>query len=189
MEPRIHHVFSEAEYWYLEHEATEKHEYWRGSILAMAGGTVRHNQLGAQIGAMLVARRRGGRCFAVSSDQRIRAPSGLNTYPDAAVFCGTADIAPGSGDSATNPTVLVEILSPSTREYDRTDKLALYKEIPSLRDVLLVETDTPHVEHIYRTEYGWEVRIHHGLDAEVRLVGVEVTLPLAELYERGFDTP
>ena len=186
MRAAIHHFIDEREYLLRESMASTKSEYFQGEILAMSGGLPRHNELAARITGLLHERLKGSPCRPFSSDQRIWTPGGLYTYPDLSVICGRVQLHEGTVDVATNPIVLVEVLSPGTRAYDRGEKLELYKAIPSLRDVLLVEQDSPHIEHVYRTEHGWEVRIAHGVDAVVRLVGVQAELPLAEVYERGF---
>ena len=187
MRAGAHHIHTEA--WYLDWERDQpsRHEYWQGEVFAMAGGTPRHNALAMRVGAMLDVRLRGGPCRTFSPDQRFRTPSGLMTYADASVICGKIELASGTSDTAINPTVLVEVLSPSTREYDRGAKLAMYKEIPTLRDIVLVDPDSVQIDHHFRTHQDWETRVYRGLDAVVRLAGIPVQLPLFDVYDGAPD--
>src|SRR5688500_6312110 len=132
-----HHRFALDDYFALERATGHKHEYVDGLVLAMAGGTPRHNAISANVLRALGNRLDGSPCVTLTPDQRIRTPDGLYTYADGSVFCG--EIAVGPDATAENPTVLVEVLSDSTREYDRGEKLERYREIPSLRHVILVE--------------------------------------------------
>jgi Uma2 family endonuclease len=135
-----HPVFySFAEYVRLEDGSTVKHEYLEGHIYAMAGGTPDHAALAAEISATIVAAIRGGRCRAHSSDLRIRVrETGLATYPDVSVVCGPRELDPEDRNTVTNPTLLVEVTSKSTDGYDRGKKFEHYRQIPSLREYVLV---------------------------------------------------
>lgn len=109
-------------------------------------------------------------------------PERLYTYPDAAVYCGPIQTRPGAADVALNPTLLVEVLSPSTREYDCGDKLAACQKLPSLRHVLLIESEEARVVLHSRGGRSWMQTVVEGLDADVALAALQITLPLAELY-------
>lgn len=176
---RRHHRFTEDEYLRYEAGRPTKHEFFDGHILAMAGGTPRHNRLASQVGSVLHARLRGGPCWSASSDQRIRTGDPLNTYADVSVFCGRIELHPGTIDTATNPVVLVEVLSPGTREYDLGDKRKRYEAIPTVGHIVYLETETAKVIVVSR---GSEVTFE-GLDAVATLEAIGVELPLAELYE------
>src|SRR5687768_8027125 len=123
----------------------------------MAGATPRHDYLETRILDAISRALGDGPCFTMTSSQRISTADGLYTYADGSVFCGSMDV--GEEQTATNPVVVVEVLSDSTRDYDRGEKLERYKSIPSLRHVLLVEQHTVDVEHWFRTERGWERRV------------------------------
>jgi Uma2 family endonuclease len=140
MVAREHPVFySFAEYLRAEEDSTLKHEYLGGQIYAMAGGTPEHAALAMLMGARLLAKLEGGRCRVHTSDLRIRVrKTGLATYPDVSVVCGRRELDPEDRNTVTNPTLLVEVTSKSTEEYDRGEKLAHYKEIPSLQEYVLV---------------------------------------------------
>lgn len=179
----LNREYSLEDYWMIEDASRERFEFWQGDVLAMAGGSTRHNHIGANVIATLVSRLRGRPCRVLSGDQRIRTPDGLYSYADASVFCGDVHMTGDPRPTADNPTVLVEVLSPSTRAYDRGDKRELYLAIPSLRDLLLVEQDRAVVEHWRRGEDRFEQAVIRGSGGVVRLQGCVVELPLSEIYE------
>lgn len=178
-----HHWFSEEEYLHRERDARDKSEYFGGHIVAMAGGSFRHNRLCAAVHAVLWSRLRGRPCQPSSSDQRLMTPGRLYTYPDAAVFCGRIEARPGTTDVATNPSLLVEVLSDRTREYDLGDKLDAYKQIPSLNQVLFLETERAAAVLVTREEDGWRQDAVDGLDQLLDLGCIGISVPLAELYD------
>jgi Uma2 family endonuclease len=177
-----HHEFSEEQYLDFERHAASRSEFYRGHVLAMAGGSPAHARLCANIIGVLYAALRGKPCQASSSDQRLATPDRLFTYPDVGVYCGSIELLPGTTDVATNPTVLVEVLSDGTRAYDCGDKLQKYQEIPSLRAVLLVEPGRAEVSLVLRGATGWKRETIAGLDAVARLEAISVDLPLREVY-------
>src|SRR5687768_1264221 len=125
--------FTLDDYWSVETMSPVRHEYVRGAIYAMAGGSARHNEVASNVHAALWTALQDGPCRPIGSDQRLRVAEDAYTYADVTVFCGRLDIAEGHPpDTATNPVVVVEVLSPSTREYDSTDKLALYQSMASV---------------------------------------------------------
>lgn len=152
---------SERRYTYEEYLAFDdssegKHEYVNGQIIAMAGGSFRHGELAARVIAVLVNARNTG-CRVFSSDVRVRVlATGRATYPDASVVCGQIERDPAdkSGRSATNPTLLVEVLSPSTEKDDRGEKWEHYQRIPTLQEYVLVSQDRQRVERFRRGEAG-----------------------------------
>lgn len=173
--------FTVAEYLDFELEHSERFEYMDGLILAMAGAQPRHNAITVNVISSLHQRLRG-RCRVMGADQRIATADGVYTYPDASVVCGPLELSTHKGTGTVhNPCVLVEVLSPSTRDYDLGDKLEAYKSIPALRHVLLIETAEPYVRHVRRTAEGWETLEIRALTDVVDLMGV--ALPLSELYE------
>lgn len=122
--------------------SSTKHEYLGGQIYAMAGGSPEHSALIAAITGHLAAGLRGGPCRVHSSDLRVRVQqTGLTTYPDVTVVCGAWERDADDRNTITNPSLLVEVLSPSTERYDRGEKLAHYQRIPSLRACVLVAHD------------------------------------------------
>lgn len=116
--------------------------------------------------------------------------AGCNTYPDVSVICGKPLLVTGRPDTAQNPVLLVEVLSDATRDYDRGDKLAAYRIIPSLREVLLVDQSTVAVEAWRRQdESSWTPSNATGLSEALALTAVPVELPLREVYREVFDLP
>lgn len=181
--PAFRRGTSVAEYLAIDASSRERYEYWQGAVLLMAGGTPRHNKISLNLGVALHVRLRGSGCDTLSGDQRIYTPDGLYSYADVSVFCGGVTLTSDPQPTANNPSMLGEVLSTSTRTYDRGDKRELYCAIPSLRDLLLVEQDEVLVEHWYRTNDRFEMRVWRGMDAVIPLVGCGVSVPLAEIYE------
>lgn len=134
------HDYTFAEYLALERNAETRHEYLDGEIFAMAGGTVRHSILGVRVSTQLALQLLGRDCAVCSPDLRIRVQAtGLATYADVTVICGAPQLDPeDKEETVINPTVLVEVTSPSSERRDRGAKLEHYKQIPSLRAVVIV---------------------------------------------------
>jgi len=133
------HDYTYADYLALEAASNVKHEFLAGEIYGMAGGTPEHAALSVAVSAALLGQLRGGPCRVFSSDLRIRVlATGLATYPDVTVVCGPAELDPESPTTVVNPRLIVEVLSDSTMEYDRGEKVAHYRQIPSLASVVLV---------------------------------------------------
>ncbi|MBI4516380.1 MAG: Uma2 family endonuclease [Deltaproteobacteria bacterium] len=143
--------YTYSDYRCFEESTDAKHEYVHGQILAMAGGTPEHAALATAIIGLLERRLAGGPCYPFSSDLRVRVrATGLATYPDVTVICGDLERDAEDPNAAVNPTVLVEVLSPSTEEYDRGEKAAHYRTIPSLREYLLVSHRERRIERWWR---------------------------------------
>ena len=177
------HRYSYAEYLAYERDSALKHEYNDGEILAMAGGSRRHNALASRITAALEAGRKPG-CVAFQSEQKVRVLATCRaTHPDATLVCGAieGDPADPEGATITNPTLIVEVLSPSTEESDRGNKWQHYQLIPSLQEYVLVSQSEPRVERYRRLASGsWEYT-----DSTAGTVSLSsgAVLDLAELYE------
>ena len=174
--------FSFREYLELEDASNTKHEFYAGEIYAMAGGTPEHAALSLSIGAALLAALRGGPCRVYSSDLRIRVmPTGLTCYPDVTVVCGPTETDPERPTTVTNPSVIVEVLSPSTEHYDREEKLAHYQQIPSLRTCILLASNRKAADVWERTAQGWkhtEYLAETGFEIDV----LGITLDLHRVY-------
>jgi Uma2 family endonuclease len=133
-----------------EREQPVRHEFYRGEVFAMAGGSMRHNRLCVKLARVLDTQLEG-RCAVLSSDQRVvAAPRSRYVYPDLSVVCGPIVAEPGTSDVLMNPTLLVEVLSSSTEQYDRGLKWEGYQRIESLTDYLLVSQAAPRIEHFLR---------------------------------------
>ncbi len=179
---RVRPRFSYADYLVFEADSGTKHEFVDGDIIAMAGGSFRHSALASRISAALEAGRGPG-CIAFQSDLRIRVlATGRAAYPDAGVVCGPAELDPAdtNGHTITNPTLIVEVLSPSTEEYDRTEKWADYQQISSLQEFVLVSQSRQRVETYRRLASGaWEYR---DTREGTLTLSTGATLDLARLY-------
>jgi Uma2 family endonuclease len=176
--------FSFREYLELEEVAGVKHEYLAGNAWAMAGGSPEHTAIAASIIAILSARLRDRPCRVFTADLRIRVrATGLATYPDVTVVCGQLEKDPedSRGNTVINPKVLVEVLSPSTEDYDRGEKLAHYKRIDALPEVVLVAHDEPRLEVWRRQGDHWTLEVHRG-EQTARLESLDVELPLVDVF-------
>jgi Uma2 family endonuclease len=174
-----------AEYTALERGSEQKHEYLRGEVFAMAGASPKHNLVSGNLIRALGERLRGRRCAVMPSDQHVYIETtGLGTYPDVTVLCGPANYSREFPQSLVNPSILVEVLSPSTEAYDRGAKFDHYAKIASLGEYVLVATDRFAVDHYLREAGGtWRLTTSRGLGASLRLPSVDATVPLAEIYE------
>jgi Uma2 family endonuclease len=138
------------EYLAWERAQLVRHEFYRGEVFAMAGGSVRHNALCASVIEVLRVQLRG-RCAVLTSDQRVVAAQRERyVYPDVSVVCGPVILEPGTTDVLANPTILVEVLSETTEQYDRGLKWEGYQRIESLTDYVLVSQSGPRIEHFRR---------------------------------------
>jgi Uma2 family endonuclease len=186
-QPQRH--YSLDDYFAIETDSPIKHEYYRGEVFAMAGASVAHNHITANLLALLRNGLRGGACNAFGSDLRVCTPSGLYTYPDVVVICGPVALVEERPDTAVNPTVLVEVLSDATCDYDRGEKFTLYKTIPTFKEYVLIEQSQVLVEHHQRGQRGaWRSRTHKRLDAGLRLSSVHLELALNEIYREVFKS-
>lgn len=149
------------QYLLWEAEQKERHEFFRGEVFAMAGGSPRHSALTAAVTIELGLALRGGNCRVLSADQRIASRANEHyVYADASVVCGPLELAPGTTDVLTNPSVIVEVLSRRTEAYDRGLKWESYRDLSSVRDYVLLSQTTPRVEHYRREASGeWHYRV------------------------------
>jgi Uma2 family endonuclease len=177
-------VFTFDDYVELEAASTTRHEFLDGQVWAMAGGSPGHAAIAGTIIRLLGQALLGKRCRVYTSDLRIRvAGSGLSTYPDASVICGAVELDPADrrGHTALNPNVLVEVLSPTTEGYDRGEKLAYYKTIASVHEVVLVAHDEVRVDLWRRVGDHWtQVSFRSG--EAVVLESLSCALPVDEIY-------
>src|SRR5262245_19629852 len=143
----LHLAYTFAEYVRFERDAASKHEFVGGAILAMAGGTIEHGRLCATVLGIMREKLRGKLCQTYDSNARIRlSATGNAYYPDASVVCGALSTDPSDQLSILNPTVLVEVLSPSTAEYDTTEKLSDYPQIDTVTYVVHVHHDRRRID-------------------------------------------
>ena len=175
------------DYFTVEEMSEVKHEYYDGAIFAMAGVSLRHNEIAANVLSELRARLRETDCGAYGSDLRVQTPGGLYTYPDVSVVCGQVQLVPDRSDTATNPLLLVEVLSDATEEYDRGDKFALYKSVPTLRHYILISQTEVLVDHFQRIEADeWRCRSMWEPNDFVAVSEPHILLSLKDVYRRVF---
>ena len=175
---------SPEQYLAAEEAAETKSEYFDGSVLAMSGASFRHNTLVSNTIQVLGTALRSGPCRVFPSDLKVTVPSRKRYfYPDASVICGRPLAAEKRKDVATNPTVLIEVLSESTAAYDRGPKFFSYQTIPSLQEYVLLWQDEQRAE-VYRRsgESSWLYTLLDGNEATLRLDSVRVELALSDLY-------
>lgn len=179
------HRYSYTAYLDLDEMSNVKLEYVDGEIFAMAGGTPDHAALAMNIGIALAAVREHG-CRVYSSDLRIRVlATGLAAYPDVTIVCGPIERDPVNRTTITNPTIIVEVLSDSTQDYDRGAKAEHYRQIPSLTGFLLVSHQRPHIEAWRRGEDGSWSLSEHGAGATIELPGIDMNLAVDAVYSGG----
>jgi Uma2 family endonuclease len=151
-------------------------------ILAMAGGTPDHAALAMTVGTLLNRQLAGKKCRVFSADLRIRSSvTGFAGYPDVSVVCNKLERDREDANTATNPAVVVEILSPSTEQYDRGEKLRQYQQIPSLLHVVLVSHDEKRIDVWSRSTSGWTVATARSGE-RATLGEIACTLEVDEIY-------
>ena len=183
---------SAAEYLRVERAAELRHEYFDGEMFAMSGGSAKHSLIKMNVGRELSTKLKGRPCTAFDSDLRIQIPpTGLYTYPDVSVVCGELEFDDDQHDTVLNPALLIEVLSDSTEAYDRGEKFEHYRRIVSLREYVLISQKSPTIERYLRNpDDTWTLTAVIGVEASIHLPGIDVTLSLAEVYDRvTFDEP
>ncbi len=176
--------FTPEEYMELEEQALEKCEYIDGFIYAMSGSTPKHALITANVIGNLVPGLKKGSCHVYSGDLKIASDMrGHFTYPDAVVVCGKPRFHDKFQNVLLNPTVIIEVLSPSTEAYDRGDKFKRYRRIGSLTDYLLIAQDQPLVEHFSKQTDGWVMQDADKLSGKIKLKTLKMTLALTDLYD------
>lgn len=164
--------------------AAFKSEYVSGQVWPRPSASRAHNTIASNLSGLLYAALRGTPCQVFGSDMRVLVQeNNTYAYPDITVVCGEQRYSDTLADTLTNPTVLIEILSPSTAQYDRTVKLIKYRRLPSLREYVLVHQDTRRIEHFARYDDIWIDGEQRGEAALLELSSLGITLPLADIYE------
>ena len=182
----VNMFLSPDEYLDWEEDQQGRHEYFYGRIYAMTGGSLEHVTVIQNLAACLGNRLRGGKCRAFTSEMRVKVDAtGLYTYPDATVVCGEMQLDRRTKSvTLLNPTLIVEVLSPSTEAYDRGEKFAHYRRVASLTDYILISTTSAQVEHFLRQPDGvWLLTVRSGLEANLEIKALGIDLPFTEIYE------
>ena len=173
------------DYLQIEAGANQKHEYYKGEVFAMAGAKMDHNIIVVNLTGSLVPKLRNSPCRPFNSEQRIFVENNeLFTYPDLSIVCGPPITRDNDGFNLMNPSVIVEVLSPSTKAYDQGDKFTLYQELPTFREYLLIDSQSVLVEQFIKKEEGeWILRRFTTLADTFLLETTKTPISLEEIYE------
>jgi Uma2 family endonuclease len=187
--------FNVDQYLAMERAAQDRHEYFDGEIVAMAGESLTHGIICQNISGLLYVQLKGTPCFAVAKDTKVRsglgiassrATSGMFSYPDILVVCGEAEFFDDQSEVIVNPTAIIEVLSNSTESYDRGEKFQRYRTWnATFVDYVLVSQTKPLVEHFRRqADDTWVLSEAAGLHAAVTVPSISCTLKLVDVYDR-----
>ena len=178
-------IFTPEEYLARERKALTKSEYRNGQIHAMPGASRKHNLITANTLVEIHIQLHNRVCEVYPSDMRVNvSPTRTYTYPDVVVVCDEPLFEDSHFDTLLNPTVLIEVLSPSTAAYDRGEKFAAYQKLDSLREYVLVSQDRVRVEHYLRQEQTWDLTEFHALSDVFQLVSIGCELSLQAIYAK-----
>jgi Uma2 family endonuclease len=174
------------QYLEIERRAEYKSEFLNGEMFAMSGASRAHNLIATNVTRELSGQLRGRPCETYAGDMRVKvSETGLYTYPDVLVVCGEAEFEDAHVDTLLNPTVIVEVVSPSTEAYDRGEKFAQFRNLASLREYVLIAQDRPRLERFRRSEgQDWLFSAVDGLEETAHLTAIGCDLALADVYER-----
>ncbi len=175
----------ETDYLQAERQNPTKREYLAGEVRALAGASEPHNIIVFNLGGMLYHSLRGKSCRGYVVDMRVKVPElPAYLYPDVVIVCGQPQFEDEQEDTLLNPTVVIEVLSPSTEAFDRGEKFAAYQRVPTLREYLLVAQDRTHVEHFIRQPGGeWQRSEYTDLTQKLHLPSVGTDVPVELIYE------
>ena len=173
------------EYLAFERDSDEKHEFVDGQVYAMTGASRNHVVVTVNTSSSLHAQLRKQPCIVYGSDLRVRIGIRDYVYPDVSIVCGEPHIETHILDTLLNPTVIIEVLSPSTEKYDRAEKFQQYRSLPSLQEYVLISQKTYHAERYTRQADGtWNLLDVDGVEASFELKSIGCTLALADVYEK-----
>ncbi len=181
-----HPIFSVKDYLEYERNAPERHEFLDGNVYAMAGESPRHNTICFNLYGIVGNQLRGKRCRGFSPNMKVATnKKGLFSYPDLAIVCGQPKYHDKKGDVLLNPTVIFEVLSPSTEQYDRGEKFLRYiNGIESLTDYILISQNKPAIEHFQKQSNNeWEKTEIEGIEGVLKIDSIECEIVLSELYD------
>jgi Uma2 family endonuclease len=179
------HKMTMEEYIEFDKNNEGRWEYFDGEAIDMAGGTLNHNRIIKNILTSLDNKLEGTPCEALPSEMRLKVPKALPyRYPDVVVVCGEPIIEKIQGqEMLVNPLIIIEVLSPSTAQYDYSAKFTAYQSIESFREYLLIAQDRPHIMQYARQPDGqWLRRDIEGMESIVKLASVDCELTFSEIY-------
>lgn len=169
----------------MENAASEKHEYYKGEVFAMSGAKLPHNTIAGNFFVALMNKLRGKKCKPYNSYQRIHIPSNtLFTYPDISIVCGEVITLNNDEYNVLNPTVIVEVLSRSTKNYDRGEKFKLYRGITTLKEYILVDSQSVHIEVFRLNEKNhWELEEYNDVNTLFEVRAINEQILISEIYD------
>ncbi len=178
-------TYTAQEYLEAEVNSLDRHEFINGEIVLMARGTPNHNEITSILNAILRVSLKGKPYSIFTSDQRLWVPQLNNyTYPDVMVVAKPVELQSGRTDTITNPLLVAEVLSKGTRAYDRDDKFAAYRSIPSFQEYLLIDQYRLRVEQYSKTDENKWIFSEYGVIGDrLMLSSISVEVSLADLYE------
>lgn len=178
-------IYTAEEYLELELAAETRSEYRNGDIIPMTGGTPNHNDISGNLYILLKSALKGKDYRIFYADQRLRIPAvNLYTYPDVMVVPKPLELQTGRRDTVVNPCFIAEVLSKSTQNYDRSEKFAAYRTIPTFQEYLLVDQHRVHVEHHVKTAVNqWLFSEYDDPSVILSFNAFEVQIQIADLYE------
>lgn len=184
-EPEYRLRYNLAQYLAIEHKSKTKHEYFENEIFSMAGASNAHNEIFSNVFLQVASHLKGKPCRPYGSDKRLYIPeNSLYTYPDISIYCNGLINAATDPDSSILPTVLIEILSESTKTYDRGDKFKLYRDIPSLKEYILIDSEQLAIESFFLNENNnWELQEHNDLLGKLTFKSFKIDIPIKDIYE------
>ena len=173
------------EYLELERLAAGRHEYYKGEVFAMSGASFNHNVIEDNIRGALHSHLKGTKCRSFGSNLRVHIPANtLFTYPDVLIVCQEPKFADDVFDTLLNPSVLIEILSPSTANYDRGAKWDLYREIESLQEYILIDSTTTHlVQYVKNNDGTWTLYEKKAREQSFTITTIGLQLSMNDVYE------
>jgi Uma2 family endonuclease len=183
-------VLTVAEYLARERQAEERSEFFNGELIPMACASRNHNRVKDNVNGRIIAHLEDGPCQSFSSDMRVNLPAtGLYAYPDLVIVCGEPEFLPDEFDNLLNPTVLLEVLSDGTEDYDRGRKFQRYRSIPSFREYVLIDSQTVSVEVWRKNEPGQWTLAEQTIDpaGQFTIAAINLTVSLTTAYGRTTD--
>jgi Uma2 family endonuclease len=177
--------FTIAEYLEMEEAAGEKSEYYQGEIFAMSGALLPHNIIAVNTLVSLHSKLKGKGCRPFGSDMRVHIEKNtLFTYPDISVVCGKPETLNNDNFNLLNPIVLIEVLSNSTKSYDRGDKFKLYRDISTLKEYILIDSKNVGIEcWRINTRGYWQLEEYKTIDQVLLIPALQISIPLQEIYD------
>lgn len=177
-------LFTRDEYDEFEEHAAERHEYHGGYVYAMSGGTLNHSQISGNVYTLVRTAVRGGTCRAFTEAVRVRATASDEVYPDVSVTCDPRDLTDMRRRVIDYPTLVVEVLSPSTALYDQNGKFEVYRQIPTLREYVLIDSVNARWVEVRRKDAtgAWSSTVYSGAQ-DVPLETIGLTMSMTAIYE------